>query len=68
MRVGKSTIDKWVRQIKQERNGVTPQTSPITPEQVEIQLARLEDHNGILKRLQLYIGLTKQLSIIEKLR
>lgn len=24
MGVGKSTMDKWVRQLKQERNGVTP--------------------------------------------
>ncbi|HGF5181709.1 TPA: transposase, partial [Vibrio parahaemolyticus] len=28
MGVGKSTMDKWVRQLKRERNGVTPQASP----------------------------------------
>lgn len=32
MGVGKSTMDKWVRQLKQERKGVTPQASPMTPE------------------------------------
>ncbi|ENL1285678.1 IS3 family transposase [Vibrio parahaemolyticus] len=32
MGVGKSTMDKWVRQLKQERKGVAPQASPMTPE------------------------------------
>ncbi len=55
MGVGKSTMDKWLRQLKQERNGVTPQASPITPEQIEIRelkkkLVRLEEHNEILKK------------------
>ncbi len=55
MGVGKSTMDKWVRQLKQERKGVTPQASPMTPEQIEIRelkkkLARLEEHNEILKK------------------
>ncbi len=31
MGVGKSTMDKWVRQLKQKRKGVTPQASPMTP-------------------------------------
>ncbi|EJL6405728.1 transposase, partial [Vibrio parahaemolyticus] len=55
MAVGKSTMDKWVRQLKQERKGVAPQASPMTPEQIEIRelkkkLARLEEHNEILKK------------------
>ncbi|SUI57949.1 Transposase [Shewanella baltica] len=55
MNVGKSTIDKWVRQLKLERQGGTPKASPITPEQIEIrelkkQIARLEEHNLILKK------------------
>jgi transposase len=55
MGVGKSTMDKWVRQLKQERKGVAPQASPMTPEQIEIRelkkkLARLEEHNEILKK------------------
>ncbi|MBY8061196.1 IS3 family transposase [Vibrio fluvialis] len=75
MGVGKSTMDKWVRQLKQERMGVAPQASPMTPEQIEIRelkkkLARLEEHNEILKKgySSLNVGLTEQLSIIEKLR
>ncbi|XHY20729.1 hypothetical protein ViNHUV68_14360 [Vibrio sp. NH-UV-68] len=56
MGVGKSTMDKWVRQLKQERKGVAPQASPMTPEQIEIRelkkkLARLEEHNEILKNV-----------------
>ena len=33
--VGKSTMDKWVRQLKEERGGKSPTASPITPEQIE---------------------------------
>jgi transposase len=55
MNVGKSTMDKWVRQLKNERLGRSPKASPITPEQIEIRelkkkLARLEEHNSILKK------------------
>lgn len=55
MNVGKSTMDKWVRQLKNERLGKSPKASPITPEQIEIRelkkkLARLEEHNSILKK------------------
>ncbi len=55
MNVGKSTMDKWVRQLKQERQGKAAKASPMTPEQIEIRelkrkLARLEEHNEILKK------------------
>ncbi|MGR5166338.1 transposase, partial [Vibrio astriarenae] len=30
MNVSKSAMDKWVRQLKQERQGVTPKASPLT--------------------------------------
>ena len=32
MNVGKSTMDKWVRQLNDELQGKTPKASPITPE------------------------------------
>ena len=35
MSVGKSTMDKWVRQLKDERAGKSPIASPMTPEQKE---------------------------------
>ena len=37
MGVCKSTMDKWVRQLKQERKGVPPQASPMTPEQLRYE-------------------------------
>nr|CBX86837.1 transposase OrfAB, subunit A [Photobacterium damselae subsp. damselae] len=37
MNEGKSTMDKWVRQLREERQGKTPKASPITPEQIEIR-------------------------------
>ncbi|GIU52871.1 transposase [Shewanella sairae] len=55
MNVGKSTMDKWVRQLREERQGKQPKASPITPGKIEIrelkkQLARLQEHNEILKK------------------
>ena len=29
MGVGKSTMDKWVRQLREERNGTSPSATPI---------------------------------------
>lgn len=37
MDVGKSTVDKWARQLKQERDGVSPNASPMTPDQIKIR-------------------------------
>ena len=53
--VGQSTMDKWVRQLRQERQGVTPKHSAMTAEQrrikeLEKQLRRVEEHNVILKK------------------
>ncbi len=55
MSVSRSAMDKWVRQLKQERNGITPKASPLTPEQIEIRelkkrIAELEEHNEIIKK------------------
>ena len=55
MGVGKSTMDKWVRQLRQEHDGIKPKATPITPEQLKIRelekkVARLEEHNEILKK------------------
>ncbi|PQJ36634.1 hypothetical protein BTN98_19885 [Photobacterium aquimaris] len=58
MNVSKSSMDKWVRQLKEERQGKAPKASPMTPEQIEIRelkkkLATLEENNEILKKLPL---------------
>jgi transposase len=55
MAVGNSTLDKWVRQLRQERVGVTPNTSPMTPEQRKIQeleakIKKIEREKEILKK------------------
>ena len=53
--VGHSTMDKWVRQLRNERQGVTPTQSAMTPEhrrikELEKKLRRVEEHNEILKK------------------
>jgi len=52
--VGKSTMDKWVRQLRAERNGVSPQATPITPDQIRIRELeknrRVEEEKEILEK------------------
>lgn len=55
MGVGKSTLDKWVRQLRAEQRGVCSSTKPITPEQIkirelELRIKRLEREKDILKK------------------
>lgn len=37
MDVGLSTMTKWVKQLRDERQGKTSKASPITPAQIEIR-------------------------------
>lgn len=53
--VGHSTMDKWSRQLRKERNGETPKASAMSPEhqrikELEKKLRRVEEHNEILKK------------------
>lgn len=55
MGVGKSTMDKWVRQLKDERAGNQPAAMPMTPDQLRIRelerkLKRAEEEKDILKK------------------
>ncbi|NJQ22355.1 IS3 family transposase [Pantoea sp. LS15] len=75
MDVGLSTMTKWVKQLRDERQGKTPKTSPITPEQIEIRelrkkIQRIEMENEIFKKgyRALDVRLPEQFSIIGKLR
>ncbi|ENB04394.1 hypothetical protein EC2860650_4903 [Escherichia coli 2860650] len=48
-------MTRWVKQLRDERQGKTPKASPITPEQIEIRklrkkLQRIEMENEILKK------------------
>lgn len=53
--VGKSTMEYWVRQLRQERQGETPKASALTSEQQRIQalekrIRTLETEKEILKK------------------
>lgn len=56
MNVGLSTMDKWARQLRQERNGESPKTAtPMTPDQLKIRqlekrIAQIETEKEILKK------------------
>jgi transposase len=55
MDVGKSTVDKWARQLKQERDGIVPSASPMTADQIKIRelekkIRRIEEEKEILKK------------------
>ena len=55
MNVGKSTMDKWVRQLKDERGGITLKATPMTPDQLKIRelekkIKRIEMEKEILKK------------------
>jgi transposase len=53
--VGEGAIRRWVRQLGQERSGITPKSKALTPEQQKIQelearINRLEREKAILKK------------------
>ena len=55
MNVSKSAIDNWVRQLRQECRGDSPQASPMTEDkqrirELEKKLRRTEMENEILKK------------------
>ena len=55
MGVGLSTMDKWVRQLRLEREGGKPAATPMTPDQrrireLERQIQRIEEEKDILKK------------------
>ncbi len=55
MNIGKSTMDKWVRQLREERTGVPVKATPMTPDQLKIRglekkIKRIELEKEILKK------------------
>jgi transposase len=55
MNVGKSSLDKRVRQLKNEHNGLTSKAMLLTPDQLEIRqlkkrIAHIEEEKEILKK------------------
>jgi transposase len=55
MNVGKSTMDKWVRQLTSERKGLSDQPNALSPDKRKIQelekrIKRIEMEKEILKK------------------
>ena len=53
--VGETSLRRWVEQLQQERDGRTPKSKALTPDQQRIQelearVKRLEDEKRILKK------------------
>lgn len=53
--IGKTALRRWVQQLERERNGETPTSKALTPEQQKIQelearINRLEREKSILKK------------------
>ena len=53
--VGETAIRRWVQQLKMERNGETPKSKALTPDQqriqeLEAQVNRLEREKNLLKK------------------
>jgi len=51
--VGSNTLTRWVKQLEQERSGITPSSKALTPEQQRIQelearVKRQEQEKSIL--------------------
>lgn len=60
MDVGLSTMTRWGKQLRNERQGKAPEASPITPEQIEIRelkkkLQRIEMEYEILKKATAFL-------------
>jgi len=55
LNVGLTAIRRWVRQLRDERAGITPNAAAMSPEQQQIQdlqarITRLEREKSILKK------------------
>lgn len=53
--IGESVLRRWVKQLRQEQMGITPQSKALTPEQqrikeLEARIDRLEREKVILKK------------------
>lgn len=55
MDVSKSAVEKWVKQLRDERSGKLSKVAPLTLDQIKIRelerkIRRLEEDNDILKK------------------
>ncbi|HBO9870898.1 TPA: IS3 family transposase, partial [Pseudomonas aeruginosa] len=69
-----SALRRWVKQLEAERQGVTPKSKALTPEQQKIQelearINRLEREKGVIKKgyRSLDVGRTRSYALIDQL-
>jgi transposase len=60
MGVGKSTMGKWVRQLRGERKGMSGSATPLTPDkrkirELEKRIKRIEMEKEILKKASILV-------------
>lgn len=61
MGIGLSTLSRWVKQLREERQGVTPKSTPMTADQKTIKdlqkkVRKMELQNEILKKAMTLLG------------
>ncbi|GLR71645.1 transposase [Agaribacter marinus] len=62
MNIGFSTLQRWIRQYREEQQGLTPTASAITPEQqriqaLEKQVKQLQSDNDLLKKASAFFAM-----------
>ncbi|WP_348944107.1 IS3 family transposase [Chitinibacter sp. FCG-7] len=74
MNVGENILRRWIKQLKQERQGITPQAKALTPDQRRIQelearIDRLEREKALLKKghSSLNGGRTQSYALVDQL-
>lgn len=65
MNVGLSSLQRWLRQYRQEVKGFTPQARAISPEQqriqaLEAQIKQLKRDNDLLKKASAFFAIEMQ--------
>jgi transposase len=62
MNVGLSSLQKWLRQYRNEMSGITPKATAITPEQkriqeLEVQVKQLKRDKDLLKKASAFFAM-----------
>jgi transposase len=65
MNIGESSLQRWLRQYRQEMQGITPQARAISPEQqriqaLEAQIRQLKRDNDLLKKASAFFAIEMQ--------
>jgi transposase len=62
MNIGESSLQRWLRQYRQEVKGITPQARAISPEQQRTQAleAQIKRDNDLLKKASAFFAIEMQ--------